>query len=277
MNSSKHIKITKNENARNLWKERDDTVNQLHVTISSANSTTQSEETCHIYQKENFKNWTSGNKNIDELIQQSQLNALHPSKFLEWIPFENFENVIKSLKLDFLNEIKYYISDHFHCNKIIPCFGITQDPNTKDYMIVLYYYGLLAIHNAEKVHKDFHSGNRKGVYGVVPYIAPEVLRGYQYTKAEDIYSFGIIMNEILSEEITYNDIPHNHILVIKTCKGLGPKISEETPKLIVNLIIKCWDAKAKIDQLLKNDAKYLKNGLVKWMIKTVKFILKKRE
>jgi len=43
--------------------------------------------------KKNFKNWTSGNKNIDELIQQSQLNALHCSKCLQWIPFENFENV----------------------------------------------------------------------------------------------------------------------------------------------------------------------------------------
>jgi hypothetical protein len=27
--------------------------------------------------KENFKNWTSGNKDIDELIQYSQLNAVH--------------------------------------------------------------------------------------------------------------------------------------------------------------------------------------------------------
>jgi hypothetical protein len=44
--------------------------------------------------KENFKNWTSGgNKNIDELIQQSQLDALYCIKCLEWIPFENFENV----------------------------------------------------------------------------------------------------------------------------------------------------------------------------------------
>jgi hypothetical protein len=43
--------------------------------------------------KENFKNWTSGNKNIDELIQQSQLDALYYTKCLEWIPFEKFENV----------------------------------------------------------------------------------------------------------------------------------------------------------------------------------------
>ena len=43
--------------------------------------------------KKNFKNWTSGNENIDELIQHSQLNALCFANFLEWIPFENFKNV----------------------------------------------------------------------------------------------------------------------------------------------------------------------------------------
>ncbi|CAB4420298.1 unnamed protein product [Rhizophagus irregularis] len=37
--------------------------------------------------KENFKNWTSENKNIDELIQQSQLNAFFASKCLECIFF----------------------------------------------------------------------------------------------------------------------------------------------------------------------------------------------
>jgi len=43
--------------------------------------------------KENFNSWTSGNKEIDELLQHSQLNAVHYDKFLEWIPVEDFENV----------------------------------------------------------------------------------------------------------------------------------------------------------------------------------------
>jgi len=144
--------------------------------------------------------------------------------------------------------------------------------------------GLLDIHNAEKVHKDFHSGNilfnvgpyisdlgmcqpanneersvnKEGVYGVLPYMAPEVLRGYQYTKAADIYSFGIVMNEFMSEETPYSDIPHDHILAVKICKGLRPEISEDTPKLLADLIMKCWDDKAenrptayKLYQILK--------------------------
>src|ERR1043165_5511159 len=43
--------------------------------------------------EKNFKNWTSGNKDIDELIQHSQLNAVHCTKCLEWIPFKKFQNV----------------------------------------------------------------------------------------------------------------------------------------------------------------------------------------
>ncbi|POG77936.1 kinase-like domain-containing protein [Rhizophagus irregularis DAOM 181602=DAOM 197198] len=131
--------------------------------------------------------------------------------------------------------------------------------------------GLLDIHNAEKVHKDFHSGNIlfygspyisdlgmcqpanmkqtvkvEGIYGVLPYMAPEVLRGQQYTKAADIYSFGIIMNEFLSEEIPFNDILYVEFLSIKICKGLRPTISKDiVPKLLADLIIKCWDAEIK--------------------------------
>ena len=154
--------------------------------------------------------------------------------------------------------------------------------------------GLLSIHDAGFIHKDFHPGNilldeknylsigdlglcqpankekqKEGVYGVLPYVAPEVLRGYQYTKAADIYSFGIVMNEYLSEEIPYNDIPHDHILAVKICKGFRPKIFWKYTKLLAGLIIKCWDSKAEnrptsheLFQILRKwkDERYDENG-----------------
>ncbi|RGB21663.1 kinase-like domain-containing protein [Rhizophagus diaphanus] len=202
------------------------------------------------------------------------------------------------ISTEFLNEIKSHLQ--IYVWDVVQCYGITQDPGTKNYMMVLLYCtygnlrnyflneesdyyskiknlkriasGLLDIHNAGKVHKDFHSGNilyysvnipyisdlgmcqpanneeqsakKEGVYGVLPYMAPEVLRGYQYTKASDIYSFGIIMNEFISEETPYNNIPHNPALAINICKGLRPNIFKYTPKFLADLIIKCWDAKA---------------------------------
>ncbi|CAB5313916.1 unnamed protein product [Rhizophagus irregularis] len=52
------------------------------------------------------------------------------------------------------------------------------------------------------------------------------------------------MNELISEETPYNNIPHNPALAIKICKGLRPNIFKYTPKLLADLITKCWDAKA---------------------------------
>lgn len=132
--------------------------------------------------------------------------------------------------------------------------------------------GLKGIHNAGLVHKDFHAGNivmddltssyftdfglcqpisqnailqrrKEKIYGVLPYVAPEVLDGKEYTKESEIYSFGIIMSEILTGYPPYYDVPHDNDLAIEICKGIRPKIRCKVPQLLLNLMNKCLDAK----------------------------------
>ena len=43
--------------------------------------------------QQNFKNRTSGNSDVDKLIQESQLNAKNKYEILEWIEHDRFENV----------------------------------------------------------------------------------------------------------------------------------------------------------------------------------------
>jgi hypothetical protein len=43
--------------------------------------------------KDDFHNWTSGNIDLDNLIRHSQLNTTGPLMFLEWIPYDKFENI----------------------------------------------------------------------------------------------------------------------------------------------------------------------------------------
>jgi hypothetical protein len=45
------------------------------------------------YLKTNFSNWTSGNNDIDNLIQQCQMETLRPDKIIEWIPYNNFTDI----------------------------------------------------------------------------------------------------------------------------------------------------------------------------------------
>src|SRR6266498_1775557 len=87
--------------------------------------------------------------------------------------------------------------------------------------------GLKSIHDKGLIHKDFHSGNilsaynqcyitdlglsrpvkeennGRKIYGVLPYMAPEVLRGKQYTQAADIYSFRIVIYELILGILPY--------------------------------------------------------------------------
>ncbi|RHZ78466.1 hypothetical protein Glove_164g32 [Diversispora epigaea] len=183
-------------------------------------------------------------------------------------------------------------------------YGITQDPETHSYMMVLQYakdgnlreylkinfnninwklklYNLQDlsdwlrnIHESDIVHQDLHPGNilssnfksdyimisdfglskliganpnnpeKKNIFGVLPYIAPEVLSGDEdYTKVADVYSFGIIAYEMITGFPPYPDIPHDKDLAMKICNGLRPKIPFHTPKLITRTIMRCWDAR----------------------------------
>src|ERR1041385_5759626 len=43
--------------------------------------------------QQDFPNWTSGNKFIDNFIQESQLNAKSSEEVLEWIPYNRLTNI----------------------------------------------------------------------------------------------------------------------------------------------------------------------------------------
>ena len=105
--------------------------------------------------------------------------------------------------------------------------------------------GLDAIHESKLVHCDLHDGNilcyynsslisdlglskpidylksNNDVYGVIPYMAPEVLRGKPYTPASDIYSFAMIMWELTSLVPPFDDRAHDFHLTEGRQKSLN--------------------------------------------------------
>ncbi|RHZ69612.1 hypothetical protein Glove_281g55 [Diversispora epigaea] len=143
----------------------------------------------------------------------------------------------------------------------------------------LYYLYNLAedfseIHKKDVVHRDFHPGNilkisleshsilgitdfglskliteniknpqENTISGVLPYIAPEVFIGGEYTKAADVYSFAFVAYEIITGIHPYHDVSHDKELAFKICNGFRPKIPFHTPKLIIQMIMRCWDAR----------------------------------
>src|ERR1051325_6331375 len=201
-----------------------------------------------------------------------------------------------SIKFFFLVESHILTSEDYY---IVQCYGITKDPETNNFMMVMEYaqhgslrqhlnisfnsftwsnklynlytivLGLDVIHEKGLIHHDFHSGNilnnkdgtgdlyalitdlglckpanarssqnrSKQIYGVLPYVAPEVLRGEGYTQASDVYGFGIIAYELCTGLPPYHDIAHDELLTIRICQGLlRPKSDYKIPQLILDII-----------------------------------------
>ncbi|RIB10154.1 kinase-like domain-containing protein [Gigaspora rosea] len=132
-------------------------------------------------------------------------------------------------------------------------------------------YDLKNIHYAGYIHADFHSGNilqDKGIsnviqsyisdtclskkysendskdciYGVMPYVAPEVLLGQKFTTAADIYSFGIIMSEMSTGQRPFDGYQFNEELAVKICIGIRPEFAPGTPECYVKLAKQCMDS-----------------------------------
>ena len=57
-----------------------------------------------------------------------------------------------------------------------------------------------------------------------------------------IHLKSLYMNEIISIVLSFNNEPHDCHLALDICRGKRPKIREETPEFLKELIQKCWDA-----------------------------------
>ncbi|GBC07451.1 hypothetical protein RclHR1_07480011 [Rhizophagus clarus] len=306
------------------------------------------------YLKDNFSNWASGNNDIDNLIKNCQIETLHPQMIVEWIPYNNLQDIVylttggfskiytatwidgrykewdtkeqklirfgrqvvvlktlenvESASQNWFEEAKFHLTISNKYPVIVQCFGLTQNPSNGTYMLVmrrmdvnlreylqqnyakltwkerikitfLIINALCRIHKENSIHRDLHSGNilysqrnyswtisdlgfcgpadksLTSIYGNLPYIAPEIIIGKEYTFKSDIYSIAMLMWEIsfgLPPFINYN---HDYNLVIKIISGMRPKIRSEIPSEYKSLMEQCWDAdpskRPDIDTLLK--------------------------
>src|SRR6266540_2491407 len=148
--------------------------------------------------------------------------------------------------------------------------------------------GLNTIHQQKLIHCDFHHGNiliqpyslpisdlglckpieyyqstskKNDIYGILPFIAPEVLRGNPYTLASDIYSFSMIMWEFISGILPFDDKAHDFHLALNICKGECPEIVKNIPQCYIDLMKKCWDK----DSLKRPSAFEIKNIIQDWI------------
>ena len=122
------------------------------------------------------------------------------------------------------------------------------------------------IHEKDLIHCDLHSGNivvhtsgacyitdlglcgpvddesSNKIYGIVPYIAPELFCGKKNTKETDVYSVGMLMWEIFAGNPPFDDRAHDKNMILDILlNGARPPILPEIPDDYAQMMQKCWD------------------------------------
>jgi serine/threonine protein kinase len=176
---------------------------------------------------------------------------------------------------------------------------VTNNWEQKLYMLFNIIFGLNSIHEKGLIHCNFHDGNilcnkyedyvygtyiadylgsnqlatsflrKNNIHGVIPFMAPEVLKGQPYTQASDIYSFSIIMWEFISGVPPFNNRAHDIQLALNICKGERPEIIDNIPQCYIDLMKKCWDE----DPLKRPSASKVLNIFKNWIFLPSKNIM----
>ncbi|GES80180.1 kinase-like domain-containing protein [Rhizophagus clarus] len=116
-----------------------------------------------VYAAINFINWTSGNDDIDKLIQECQIKAYVPYKIIEWVPYDNLKHIKYLTRggfseiytaswidggyeewdpkeqrlLSWFEEAKSHLTISNKLEDIVSCYGLTKDPSNGNYMLVI--------------------------------------------------------------------------------------------------------------------------------------------
>ncbi|CAB5389099.1 unnamed protein product [Rhizophagus irregularis] len=207
----------------------------------------------------------------DGLLEYDKDNKIYkrdPNKIIALKCLHNSQNINSKILNEFSNMQKKGNFNNW-INKNYEYFNWQDKLSVLDNIIC----GLKEIHQKKHIHHDFHTGNvlflsekiynfsnyisisdmglfgevgnkdETKIYGVMPYVAPEVLRGELYTQAADIYSLGMIMYFVATGRQPFYNRAHDHLLALDICKEVRPEINEpEAPSCYISLMKKCWDS-----------------------------------
>ena len=191
---------------------------------------------------------------IERFIGFSACNFLKEPKPIivtEYLPNGSLNDLIKlerqSRAGDYWNETRKLITiygiasamDFLHSNKIIHR-DLKPDNILMDEHLIpkIADFGLSKIQHSKESMTMQSSANIKGT---PIYIAPEIWENLEYTPACDVYSFGMIVYEIITNDEPYPSCANMFSLLSMVKNGERPIFRSPPPDAYKDLIELCWD------------------------------------
>jgi serine/threonine protein kinase len=136
-----------------------------------------------------------------------------------------------------------------HFNRPI-CHRDLKSPNLlvdKNYNIKISDFGLARV----KAHVQTMTGN----CGTVQWMAPEVLGNQKYTEKADVFSFGIVIWEVVTGECPYDGMSQIQAALGVLNRNLRPTIPRDCPPFLSRLMKACWNRQPELRPSFPNIVK----------------------
>lgn len=105
-----------------------------------------------------------------------------------------------------------------------------------------------------------HEKIKENVVGTPIYIAPEVMKSQEYTTKCDVYSFSMILFEILAGQKPFEHKNFHQLMFEVVLNGIRPILPDYISKPCQNLIERCWSEDPHERPTFDEIAEFLKNN-----------------
>ncbi|XP_076940810.1 serine/threonine/tyrosine-protein kinase HT1-like [Bidens hawaiensis] len=86
-------------------------------------------------------------------------------------------------------------------------------------------------------------GSAKGFTGTYRWMAPEMIKEKKHTKKVDVYSFAIVLWELLTALIPFENMTPEQAAFAVCQKNARPPLDDSCPMAFHHLINRCWSSK----------------------------------
>lgn len=98
--------------------------------------------------------------------------------------------------------------------------------------------------------------------GTPHWMAPEILLKGSYTNKVDVYAYGIVLWEIATGKLPYNNLEPRKIIELVVNKNIRPEMPSNISTELIQLIEACWDRKPELRPSFDNIIKAFKSKLI---------------
>ncbi|GIM09632.1 hypothetical protein Vretimale_13478 [Volvox reticuliferus] len=121
---------------------------------------------------------------------------------------------------------------------------LTAPPGRAIVVALLPYAVKVADFGLSRCLKEGQTHHSTKTVGTVTHMPPELLRSGKLTLSGDVYSFGIIMWELLTGSVPYRGLMYGEVVERVVVSHRRPEFPEHTPHEYRSLAERCWAADA---------------------------------